>query len=184
VELIQESNLTVSHILITHGHFDHFLGAHELRDRLPNRDVEVLLHEKDQFLWDRVLEQCRDFGCPVPKVKVPPPTKYVNDKEVIGSGLTAATCIHTPGHTPGSQCIWFRDLNVMAAGDTLFNGGVGRTSWRGIPSLEGTSSASDLKESITNKLLSGSIPADVVVIAGHGANTTIGKEKARISYLF
>jgi glyoxylase-like metal-dependent hydrolase (beta-lactamase superfamily II) len=80
-----------------------------------------------------------------------------------------AHVIHTPGHTPGSISLYLPAQKRLIAGDTLFKGSVGRTD------LPGGDSRS-IAASIRGKLYK--LPEDIVVIPGHGEETTIGREKA------
>ena len=83
---------------------------------------------------------------------------------VAGAELTA---IHTPGHTPGGVCLWWREGGVLFSGDTLFQGGPGATgrSFSDFPTIV---------ESIRTRLLV--LPPQTVVHTGHGDDTTIGAE--------
>lgn len=71
---------------------------------------------------------------------------------------------------------------MCCPGDTLFRGSVGRTSWAGMPSLEGTSDEVQIVCSIKSKLLC--LPGDTRVIAGHGPDTTIAFEKVHNPFVF
>ncbi|MDH6237703.1 glyoxylase-like metal-dependent hydrolase (beta-lactamase superfamily II) [Cryobacterium sp. CG_9.6] len=75
--------------------------------------------------------------------------------------------IHTPGHSPGAVCVYAAALGTVFSGDTLFHGGPGATgrSYSDFPTII---------ESITNRLLL--LPAETVVLPGHGDSTTIGAE--------
>mmetsp|Transcript_67302 Transcript_67302/g.190450 ORF Transcript_67302/g.190450 Transcript_67302/m.190450 type:complete len:81 (-) Transcript_67302:259-501(-) len=68
---------------------------------------------------------------------------------------------------------YFEQQKLCCPGDTLFRGSIGRTSWAGIPSLQGTSDPQQIVASIDSKLLS--LDKDVKVISGHGPSTTIGE---------
>ena len=89
----------------------------------------------------------------------------LDDGQEVRVGSTRVTALHTPGHTPGS--ISLRVGQALISGDTLFDGGPGRTSASG--DLE------TILESIQAKLLP--LPEEVVVLPGHGANTTIGDSR-------
>ena len=90
----------------------------------------------------QVNEQCRDFRVPAPLETLAPPDDFLADGDVVqwGPELTVK-CLHCPGHTPGSLSYFFEQHKVVCPGDTLFQGSVGRTSWAGFPSLQGTSDA-------------------------------------------
>ena len=90
--------------------------------------------------------------------------------------VSAAVCQHsglsvlpTPGHTPGSVCLYWPDEKVLLSGDTLFCMGYGRTDLPG-------GSYADLIASIRTLF---DLPSDVIVYPGHGESTTIGAEKHR-----
>jgi glyoxylase-like metal-dependent hydrolase (beta-lactamase superfamily II) len=76
--------------------------------------------------------------------------------------------IHTPGHSPGSICLYSAQDHILFAGDTLFAGSVGRTDF---PS----GSHEALMDSIQTKLMI--LPERTQVYTGHGPETTIGNEK-------
>ena len=76
-------------------------------------------------------------------------------------------CLHTPGHTPGSVSFHFDSSNLLVAGDTLFNGSVGRTDLPG-------GDFKKLKSSIQDKIYT--LDESTKVITGHGPETSIIKE--------
>lgn len=90
----------------------------------------------------------------------------LRDGQVIVFGDEELEVIHTPGHTPGSTC--FRVGGVLISGDTLFPGGPGNTSYPG-----GDEDA--IMRSIRERLMA--LPDQTPVYPGHGAATTIGKER-------
>jgi hydroxyacylglutathione hydrolase len=93
--------------------------------------------------------------------------RRVGDGEEVMVGSLRCTVMHTPGHTPGSICL--RIGRAVISGDTLSDGGPGKTFAAG--DLE------TLVASITSRLHP--LPDDVVVMPGHGANTTIGESRAQ-----
>jgi glyoxylase-like metal-dependent hydrolase (beta-lactamase superfamily II) len=74
--------------------------------------------------------------------------------------------LHTPGHSPGG--VSFLNDSMVFAGDTLFQGSIGRTDFR-------KGSIEDLSKSIKTRLYT--LPDDTLVYTGHGPVTTIGDEK-------
>ncbi|HPW27735.1 MAG TPA: MBL fold metallo-hydrolase, partial [Tenuifilaceae bacterium] len=76
--------------------------------------------------------------------------------------------IHTPGHTPGSICLYLQNEKMLLTGDTLFYRSIGRTDLPG-------GSYDAIIRSITIKLMV--LPDDVAVYPGHGESTTIGDER-------
>lgn len=156
----------VAALLHTHAHFDHVGATRELQELWQ---CPALLHPADLFLLDALDMQTGIFGMdPIPR----PDTAPLDPGEAPG-GLTT---LHTPGHTPGSCCFRgeFERGGVVLAGDTLFQGGVGRTDlWGG--------SWDHLEQSIQRELYA--LPDATLVIPGHGPSTTIGEEAAGNPYV-
>jgi glyoxylase-like metal-dependent hydrolase (beta-lactamase superfamily II) len=115
----------------------------------------------------------RELGVPVfahPGDDYPVPVDgELADGDVVGFGAREALAIHTPGHTPGGTC--FLVGRHLISGDTLFPGGPGAT--------RGDAQAfAQLIAAIENKLFA--LPDDTAVYPGHGADTTIGKERPHV----
>ena len=165
--LLNELNLKVVAIIHTHAHLAHILAAGEIKKATA---APIYLHKGDQFLWDMVEEQCAMFG--VPTVSLPEPDHYINDDQALN--CCGGVAIHTPGHTPGSVSFWFDEYKTLIAGDTLFQGSIGRTDLPG-------GNFDEIKQSISERLYS--LSEDAVVITGHGPSTTIGVEKQSNSFV-
>ena len=137
-------------VVCTHGHNDHVTVAPELGETL---DAPVLMHPGDDMLW-RMTHQGKEFR------------RLAADTTLIVGG-TELQAIHTPGHSPGSICLYAPELGAVFSGDTLFQGGPGATgrSYSDFPTI---------LESISQRL--GRLPDDTVVYTGHGDTTTIGGE--------
>ena len=159
--LLNELNLKAVAIIHTHAHLDHILAAGEIKNATG---APIYLHEGDQFLWDMVEEQCARFG--VPPVKLPDPDHYLQDDHDLG--CCGGVAIHTPGHTPGSISFWFEEYKTLIAGDTLFQGSIGRTD---LPGGNFDQIITSIKERIY------CLDDEAVVVTGHGPNTSIGYEK-------
>ena len=89
------------------------------------------------------------------------------DGQVLTAGGIELRAIATPGHSPGSTCLYAPALGAVFSGDTLFAGGPGATG-------RSFSDFGTILGSIKDKL--GVLPADTVVYTGHGDSTTIGGE--------
>jgi glyoxylase-like metal-dependent hydrolase (beta-lactamase superfamily II) len=160
---VRQLGLTVSHILHTHAHFDHFLASGEMKKATG---ATICLHQNDLDLWKNLELQCRMFG--VVYVPVPEPDYWLKDEEKLLIGQVAAVAIHTPGHTPGSMSFHFPGDDLVLAGDTLFRGSIGRTDlWGG--------DFDAIEQSIRERLYS--LKDATVVVTGHGPETEIGLEK-------
>lgn len=153
----------ISFILLTHGHSDHMGGAEELR-RLTEAPVYALAEEEPMlkngktnlsvFIQHRVITVEAD--------------EYVRDgQEITLSGIRLKV-FHTPGHTPGGCCYYCEEAGCVFAGDTLFQGSVGRSDFPG-------GSMSELVRSVKEKLFL--LPEDTKVYPGHGEETSIAYEK-------
>lgn len=160
---VRQLGLTVTHILHTHAHFDHFLAAGELK-RLTG--ATICLHHDDLELWENLEVQCRLFG--VPYVAAPMPEYWLKDEEKVLIGQVPVFALHTPGHTPGSLSFHLPDERLVLAGDTLFRGSIGRTDlWGG--------DFAAIEQSIRERLYT--LDDETAVVTGHGPETEIGLEK-------
>jgi hydroxyacylglutathione hydrolase len=160
---VKQLGLTVTMILHTHAHFDHFLASGEMKKATG---ATLCLHEDDRELWSRLDVQCRMFG--VPYVPVPEPEYWLKDEEKLLVGEITAVALHTPGHTPGSMSFHVPDGNIVLAGDTLFRGSIGRTDlWGG--------DFDAIERSIHERLYT--LHESTLVVTGHGPETEIGWEK-------
>lgn len=160
---VEQLGLTVTMILHTHAHFDHFLASGEMKKATG---ATLCLHEDDRELWSMLDVQCRMFG--VPYVPVPEPEYWLKDEEKLLVGQIRAVALHTPGHTPGSMSFHVPDGNIVLAGDTLFRGSIGRTDlWGG--------DYDAIERSIHERLYT--LHESTLVVTGHGPETEIGWEK-------
>ena len=179
---LESKGLTLKRVLITHGHLDHIMGGKELKEKT---NCEIIMNQHDLGLYEKVAEQCRDFGVASlvkPGESLPKPDAFVSDGDVVQWAPSySVKCIHCPGHTPGSTSYYFEEAKLVCPGDTLFCGSVGRTSWAGIPSLQGTSDSQELLGSIRHKLFG--LPDETVVVSGHGEHTSIADEKKYNPYV-
>lgn len=141
-------------ILLTHGHQDHINAAVETAGLL---DAHIYLHPDDLFLWREFYESEPDF-------------ELHDGQEFHVAGLDLQT-IHTPGHTPGSVCFNVLGQDTVFSGDTLFQGGPGATRWE-------YSDFKQIIESIQQGLFQ--LPANTLVLPGHGAQTTIAAEEKQL----
>lgn len=160
---VHDLGLTVVSILHTHAHFDHFLASGEMK-RATN--ATLCLHPDDRKLWEMLEVQCRMFG--VPYSPVPLPDYWLHDEEKLIVGGIEGVALHTPGHTPGSMSFHFPFEKLLLAGDTLFQGSIGRTDlWGG--------DFEAIERSIRERLYV--LDEATRVITGHGPETLIGIER-------
>lgn len=122
---LERRGLRARWVLLTHGHFDHIASAHRLQ---VDHGAEVWLHGADQ----RVAERANFLlmACRLPhRIAVPRIDHLATDGSAVAVGEEKATFLHTPGHSPGSCCIRWRD--TVFTGDTVYRGHVGRDKFPG-----------------------------------------------------
>jgi len=169
LERLVELNLQVERIIHTHAHLDHFLASGKMKEATG---AKLALHREDLFLWDMLEDQCRVFG--IPFEPPPPPDQWLENEEEIDLNDLQGKALHTPGHTPGSMCFLFESQKLLIAGDTLFQGSIGRTDlWGG--------DFKKIEKSIQEKLYT--LDEETSVIAGHGESTSIGHEMRANSFV-
>ena len=141
-------------VLVTHGHNDHINAAVELGRATG---AEIWFPPADRMLWDAEHDT--------------PPDQELHSGATFEVAGTTLRAISTPGHSPGSTCLYAPDLGAVFSGDTLFNGGPGATgrSYSDFPTII---------ESIQERLLT--LPDETIVHTGHGDDTTIGTEKPHL----
>ena len=169
LERLVELNLQVERIIHTHAHLDHFLASGKMKEATG---AKLALHREDLFLWDMLEDQCRMFG--IPFEPAPPPDQWLENEENIDLNELQGKALHTPGHTPGSMCFLFESQKLLIAGDTLFQGSIGRTDlWGG--------DFKKIEKSIQEKLYT--LDEETSVITGHGESTSIGHEMRANSFV-
>lgn len=137
-------------VICTHAHNDHITVAPELAERL---DTQIYVHPGDQMLWD----------------ETHPGVGHADlaDGEKFSVAGTTLQVTNTPGHSPGSCCLYLPEAKVLLSGDTLFAGGPGATG-------RSFSDFGTIIGSIKGSLLT--LPGDTEVYTGHGDATSIGAE--------
>ena len=163
---IEENNLKPTHILLTHGHFDH-IGAVEAVKQKYGCKIYAGELEAD-VLADPRLNSSGAYGGG--GISIAPDELLSNGQSFSVGDLTFQT-MHTPGHTEGSVC-FIQDKNIFS-GDTLFLGSCGRTDF---PTGDWNTILQSLQQL---KALDG----DFVVYPGHGPATTLDYERRTNPYM-
>ena len=156
LSVLQQKQLEPEAILLTHGHFDH-VGA--VQDLAAETDCDVYIAEADLSLPPMITNG-----------KLYYTHTYPASGTLNLAGMTIRV-LPTPGHTPGSVCLLVGD--TMFSGDTLFQGGCGRTD---LPGGSWERIAASLKTLAA-------LPGDYRVLPGHGGETTLDRERQSNPYL-
>ena len=159
---IDDNNLEVVAICLTHCHFDHIGAVAEVK---AHTNAPVFICSGDEKIAENpVYNLSSRFTEPI-TIEY---DRVLQDGEKFAFGNLEFETIITPGHTPGCGCFYFEREGVLFSGDTLFQESVGRTDFP-------TGSMSQIIHSIREKLLI--LPPAVRVYPGHGMTTSIGEEK-------
>jgi hydroxyacylglutathione hydrolase len=167
VEYLDDNNLELDYLFLTHTHYDHILGLDLFYNKYPNLKIYVNKVERS-FLKD-----------PVENLSVYADKEYVFKKEVntyddINPSDFGMEIYYISGHSKSSAVFYFPKEKVVFAGDTLFKGTIGR---------------SDLNYGDMGSLVAGIkqylmvLSDETVVYPGHGGSTTIGDEKKNNNYM-
>lgn len=152
-------------IINTHGHIDHIGCNNEF-------GLPVYIHKKDKELLfspelnlSKFLSSAFVLDCQV---------KTLEDKEEISLDEITLEVIHTPGHTPGSICLYLKKREILFTGDTLFKDGIGRTDFP-------LGDEKQLLDSIKKRLLV--FPESTNILSGHGPDSVLREEKRSNPFL-
>lgn len=163
LETAKKTGLQFKYILNTHAHIDHVCAVQDIKETLQ---IPFYLHKDDLVLLQNLPKQAAMFGIFVDRV--PDVDFFYGTQTQILIGGLMAEIFHTPGHSPGSVCLYFRSENILFGGDVLFNGSIGRTDLYG-------GDYDTLINVIREKLFT--LPDETLVYPGHGPMTSIGHEK-------
>lgn len=172
IRAVEKHGATLEALLLTHAHWDHTAAVNELLEMMPELPVYIGENEAS-LLADPTFNVSRWLDGTAGSVD-PSKVKTVHDGEEMSLIGTTFRCLEVPGHTRGSMCYYFEDQKIVFAGDTLFQGSIGRSD---LP----TGDEDTLIRSIKEKLLV--LPEDVKVYPGHGMGTSIKAEKAYNPFL-
>jgi hydroxyacylglutathione hydrolase len=184
-EVVEEHHLKPVAVLLTHGHLDHMYSVTPL---CSSYDSTCWIHPDDrELLADPLRAMSAETSAMLHQLTgtqqsfvEPDDVRELVDGSLVEVAGLAFSCLHAPGHTPGS--IMFRTGydadpavdSLVFSGDVLFAGSIGRTDLPG-------GSSEDMLDSLRNKVLP--LPDSAVVLPGHGQQTTIARERATNPYL-
>jgi len=167
---VEQMNVSLSLIVLTHAHVDHFAALKEIKQSSKA--------EFATFDTSKVKASSRGLGLMMRELWFSPfklpiqPDRLLNEGDTIDIDDLHFSVLYTPGHSPDSISFWGH--GVVFCGDTLFNHAVGKVSFPGC-------NYEQLKDSICEKLMM--LPDDTLVYPGHGPPTTIGEERQNNPFL-
>lgn len=174
LRFVQDHGIEVKLIVLTHGHLDHSSALPGLLPLLGEPRPRIAIHSLDaQYLGARgeAANKALFDAIRAPSYfrsywagALPEADILLEDGQFLEG--TAWQVIHSPGHSPGSLCLYEEESGSLISGDTLFRDGVGRT--------DGPDSDFHALERSLQRLAR--LPADTKVYPGHGPETTIGRE--------
>jgi hydroxyacylglutathione hydrolase len=181
IERLEHHGLKLVAIFNTHGHVDHVGGVGSLVHAHESDDggIVVHIHDADKHMLLDPAGTSGQLGRYLEGLDLRPPEHIYgldDGQQVSGAGMTF-TAVHTPGHTQGSVCFKLEiegQPPILFSGDHLFAGSIGRTDFPG-------GSFEQLMTSMAEKILP--LADDTVVLPGHGATTTVGRERVTNPFL-
>lgn len=168
IKFVEENKLIVKAIVLTHGHFDHIWAVKAIKDKTG---AKIYIHTSDgEMMTDSVKNLAAMFEDTEIFAGVEADV-LLNDGDIIEVDEVKLKLMHTPGHSKGSS-VYIMD-DIIFSGDTLFNGGSGRTDFYG-------GNIQILTNSLENLA---ALEGDYTVLSGHGEQTTLNYERRTNPYM-
>ncbi len=168
-EIVEKEGWQVSHILLTHSHFDHVGGLADLKTAT---NAPIYIHPEAVTMLENANLAASMWQLSVPQP--PDADKMLAEGQVVQVGELNLQVLFTPGHAPGHVCFYLPDHHVIFDGDVLFQESIGRTDLPG-------GDFKLLMKNIHEKLMI--LPDETAVLSGHGDATTIGEERKNNPFL-
>lgn len=166
VEELPVAEKKVHAVILTHGHFDHLGAANEVADELSS--FIYISAREHEFLQQKGTAGGREYGM---ETEIPIIDFEVAEGDVIKAGAFELKVFETPGHSPGSMCLYVEEgkSKLLFTGDTLFAGSIGRIDFEGGDEEAMTKSLERFPD----------FAPETFVLPGHGPASTIGEEAVR-----
>jgi hydroxyacylglutathione hydrolase len=166
---VEQTELEIGSIIVTHAHIDHVGGVTALVDEYA---CPVLMHAEAEPMLEQLPTQALMMGLRFGKI--PTVDRHIGEEETLEVGDLRLSPLYTPGHAPGHLAFYIEDEGLVLSGDALFAGSVGRVDLPG-------GSMEVLMRSIEERLMT--LPDETRVYPGHGPQTEIGNERATNPFL-
>ena len=160
-EVLAEQGWTLKFVVSTHRHWDH-IGDNAAV--VTATGAQLAVHAADRH---GLVQPTAALGAPFPIIPSVPAIDLAEGSRIRFGAITLDV-LHTPGHTEGSVCLLAGSERLLFSGDTLFRGAWGRTDLAGGDDAQMIESLARLAE----------LPPDLRVLPGHGADTTLERERA------
>ncbi len=162
--LARDMGVRITTVVASHAHLDHIMAARAI---VEATGAPFLLHQDDLFIADTMPASARMWlGHDVPPA--PRPDAFPTDGQDLEIAGVTVRVLHTPGHTPGSLCLYAAEAGLLFSGDTLFRESIGRTDLPG-------GDTDQIVRSISQRLFA--LPKETRVLPGHMQETTIAHER-------
>ncbi len=159
--------VSIKAIWLTHSHLDHCGGVAPLLDSF---NVPLVANPEERMMRSNVTSIAQMYGMsPAEWHNCPEPTVNVRGGESLSVGNSSCVVLFTPGHSVGHVSFYFERDRIVASGDVLFAGSIGRTDLPG-------GDTKTLLDAIRREIFT--LPPETRVLTGHGPDTTVGEEKA------
>jgi hydroxyacylglutathione hydrolase len=160
---IRKNHLSVNGYLVTHAHMDHISALAAMCTAFP---APIRMHPADAAWAFSSANQMVPYYAP----PVMPPTEFLHadltESRANRMGDFIYDVLETPGHSPGSVCLYFPTIETLFSGDTIVAGSAGRTDFPG-------GSAEDMARSLQRIT---QLPPKTRICPGHGPATTLAEE--------
>ena len=163
VEFIENNNLNVIKLINTHCHIDHVLGNAFVMEKF---NVPLIIHSIEEAMLKAVKTYASNYG--FFQYQDSTPDAFFDEGDQVSFGKQLLNVLFVPGHSPGHIALYHEESKTLIGGDVLFENSIGRTDLPG-------GDFDTLIDSIHRKFFT--LPDDVKVYCGHGAETSIGFEK-------
>lgn len=169
MRFLSDRQLRCTHILLTHGHFDHTMGVSELK---RSHEAKVLIHPDDAAaLYDDKISLASAMGLTLEPCRT---DLFADHDSKFEAAELEFSVIHTPGHSKGSVCYALGSERILFSGDTLFRLSAGRSDLPG-------ADPQTLYHSIVERIFK--LEGDYTVYPGHMEQTTLEFERKRNPFI-
>ncbi len=171
VNELRKQEIIITHVLVTHGHFDHLGWAPEVQK--ATEGAKVYLHHAEKDIFEQFLDMMSFFGIKKPS-PLREPDVWIKDGHILEISGIRFEVLHTPGHSPGSVTYIVKDAKEAYVGDCIFKNSIGRVD---LPFASPSAMINSLKRIMDE------LNGNYHLFPGHGPDTWINDEKQHNPFL-